>query len=113
MLKHIFNWAILTMAVVISAYVLEGVEVDSIFVAFVVAVVLAIINTLLKPILVILTLPVNVMTFGLFTLVINAFLVMLVVKIVPGFEVINFWWAMLFSVVLTIVNFGLSLIKKD
>ena len=93
-----------TIAVFVTAYVLPGVHVNGLLTALIVAIVLAVINTVVKPILVVLTLPVTVLTLGLFLLVINALMVLLAAAIVPGFFVAGFWWALLFSVVLTLVN---------
>lgn len=101
------------MAIIVSAYLLPGVAVLSFFAAFVTALVLGIINAFIKPILVILTLPLNVLTLGLFTFIINALLIMLTGIIVPGFEVANFWWALLFGLILSLVNFILHSVVKD
>lgn len=76
----------------------------SFWTAIVVAIVLGIVNALLKPLLILLTLPVTILTLGLFLFVINAALVLLVAKLVPGFEVRGFWWAMLFSLVVSIIG---------
>jgi putative membrane protein len=91
-------------AVLICAYILPGAEVDGFISAIVVAGVLALLNVLLKPILVILTIPITILTLGLFLLVINTILVLLASWLVPGFTVDGFWWALLFSVVLSIIN---------
>jgi putative membrane protein len=100
----IINWIVSALVVLASAYILPGVKVDSFGSALVLVVVLGLINALLKPILVVLTLPVNIITLGLFTLVINGVLVLLAAKIVPGFQVRSFGWAVLFSIVLACVN---------
>lgn len=92
------------LAVFITGYILQGVHIDSFVTALIVAVVLGVINVFLKPILFILTLPVNIMTLGLFTFILNALLIMLTTTIVPGFTVDNFWWALLFSFVLSLIN---------
>ena len=97
-----------TFAVFISAYFLPGVGVEPFTTAIVVAFVLAVLNALLKPLLIILTIPVTVMSFGLFLLVINAFIIQLAAYLVRGFDVANFWWALLFSVILTIVTWILE-----
>jgi len=76
--------------------------------AIIAAVVLGLINAFLRPILVILTLPVNILTLGLFTLIINGALVMLAAAIVPGFVIGGFWQAVLFAIVLSLVNIGIS-----
>ncbi len=102
---HLFvRWLVSAVAVMITAYLLPGAHVGSLFVALVVAVVLGIINLFLKPVLIILTLPINIVSLGLFTFVINALLVQLASNLVPGFQVDGFLWALAFSVVLSIVN---------
>ena len=93
-----------TVAIAITAYILPGVVVSGIFVALVVAVVLGIINMILKPILVILTLPINILTLGLFTFIINGLLVLLASSIIPGFHVDGFWTAVLFSIITSIIS---------
>ena len=99
-------------AVFLTDKILSGVTVDSFITAIIVAVVLGIANAVLKPILTILTLPINLMTLGLFTFVINALIVILVSMIIPGFHVDNFIWALLFSVVLSVVNSVLGMLGK-
>lgn len=71
---------------------------------FLVAIVLGIMNAFVKPLIILLTLPINVITIGLFTFVINAVMILLVSEIVPGFRVDGFWYALLFSIVLGFVN---------
>lgn len=93
-----------TIAIIIAAYVLPGIRVDGITAALIVAILLGVVNAILKPILVILTLPITILTLGLFTFVINALLVLLVDQLVPGFDVVNFWWALLFSVIVSLVS---------
>lgn len=92
------------LAVFISAYLLPGVKVDGMLSAIIVAAVLMLINAVVKPIMIILTLPVTVITLGLFLLVINAVCILLASKVVPGFTVDGFWWALLFSIILSIIN---------
>jgi putative membrane protein len=91
-------------AVFVSAYVLPGVHVDSFVTAVIVAVVLGVLNTFLKPVLVILTLPVNILSLGLFTIVINMAILYLATYLVPGFKFDGLMWAFLFSLVLWLVN---------
>ena len=85
---------------------------DGVTTAIVVAIVLGIVNTFLKPMLIFLTLPITVFTFGFFILVLNALMILLVTKLVPGFSVQNFWWALLFSFVLSIVNSFLNALAR-
>lgn len=99
-------------AVMISAYVIPGVRVDGFLVAVVVAVILSVVNFLIKPIITLLTLPINIVSLGLFNLIINALMIMLVDTVVPGFFVASFGWAVLFGIVLSLVN-GLLGTMKD
>ena len=102
------NWIIRLLlnglAVVLAAYLLPGVSVNDYGTALVVALILAIVNVLVKPILVILTIPITILTLGLFLLVINAALILFVDNLVDGFHVENFWWALLFSLIMSIFN---------
>lgn len=91
-------------AVFATAYILKGVTVKNFGSALLVAIVLGVANALIRPVLVVLTIPITVLTLGLFLLVINALLIMLVDAIVAGFKVKNFWWALLFSIILSIIN---------
>ena len=98
------RWVIETIAIIVTAYILPGVSVEGLFVAFVLAVVLGLFNAFLKPIIFFLTLPITIVTLGLFTLITNAFLIMLAGWIVPGFFVSNFWWALLFGIILSVIT---------
>ena len=100
----LLHWLIITLAIMVSAYLLPGVKIAGFVPALAAAVVLGLLNLVLKPILVLLTLPINILTLGLFTLVINAAIIMLATKIVTGFTVENWWWAILFGIVLGLVN---------
>ncbi len=102
-------------AVLIAEFLLEGIHIDSFITGFILAAVIILINITLKPILIILTLPITLLTLGLFLLVINALMIMLADKIIPGFEVDGFWWAILFAIVLSIINslFGNNLNPAD
>ena len=100
----LINWVVSAMVVFSIAYILPGVHVASFTSALAVALVLGIINAFLKPVLLILTLPINILTLGLFTFVINATLILLVSKFVPGFIVDGFLWALVFGIILSIAN---------
>lgn len=91
-------------SVLIVQYILPGVVVDGFFTAFVVAALLTLLNLTIKPILIFLTIPITILTLGLFLLAINAILILLAAEIIPGFSVDGFWWALLFSLILSIVN---------
>jgi putative membrane protein len=98
------NWLVTTLAVLIAAYILPGVTVRNFLAGLLAALVLGLINAILRPVLVILTLPLTLVTLGLFIFVINALLVLLTSAIVPGFEVRSFWWALLFSLLFSVVS---------
>ena len=110
----ILRFLLTSLAVVLAAYVLPGVSVDDYGSALIVALVLAIANVIVKPILIVLTIPITVLTLGLFLLVINAIIILLVDYLVPGFEVDGFWWALAFSLILSVLNSMFSdLVKED
>ncbi len=100
----LINWLVSGFAILVTAYILPGVHVESFISALVAAVVLGVINAFIKPILLILTLPINILTLGLFTFVINALVIILTANLVPGFKVDGFWWALIFSIVLSLIN---------
>ncbi|MBK5284005.1 MAG: phage holin family protein [Bacteroidia bacterium] len=102
-MRFIVRVIITALAVVIASYILPGVNVDGGLTAVLVAAVLSLLNAFVKPLLIILTIPITVVTLGLFLLVINALMILLAAEIVHGFHVAGFWYALLFSIVLTIV----------
>lgn len=110
----LINWLVSALVIFTAAYLFQnkGVYVDSFSTALVIAIVLGIINAILKPILMLLTLPINILSLGLFTLVINAALIMLTTVFVPGFRIDSFWIAILFGLVLSILNWFISQFSK-
>lgn len=103
-MRFIARILVSVLAVLITSYLLPGVHIHDFITALLVAVVLAILNTFIKPLLIILTLPITVFTLGLFLLVINAFLILLASRLVSGFQVDGFWWALLFSIILSLIS---------
>ncbi len=100
-LAHVLLSAI---AVFVAARVLPGVSVDGFATALTVAVVLGVVNAFLRPALLILTLPINILTLGLFTFVVIGGCVLLTARVVPGFQVAGFGWALGFALVLWVLN---------
>ena len=96
-MRILIRLVVSTIAVLVADLLLSGVHAENWFAGLTVAVVLGLLNTFLRPILIILTLPVTLISLGLFILVINAGMVLLADKLVPGFEVQSFWWALGFS----------------
>jgi putative membrane protein len=99
---------IIAAAVVLSSYFLPGVSVNRFTTALMVALVLSLLNYFVKPILILLTLPVTILTLGLFLFVVNAIIILLASKLVTGFHVNSFGWALLFSLVLSFFTYILA-----
>lgn len=113
-MKFIVKLLLSAFAVIVLAELLKGIQVDGYLTAVIVALVLGLLRSIVKPILIFLTLPITIITFGLFLLIINAFIVMMVGYLVPNFTVTTIWWALLFSVLLTVFETILfSVIKED
>jgi len=103
-MRIILNILVSAAAVLVTSRLLSGVTISGFGTAVVVAIVLGIVNGALAPLLLFLTMPINVLTLGLFTFVIIGALVMLTSALVPGFHVASFWWALGFAFVLALIN---------
>lgn len=103
MTKLLYHWFVATLAILIAAYVVPGVTV-TLTGAIITAVVLGALNLFIRPIIFLFTLPITILTLGLFSLVIDALLVMIVPHIVAGFLIAGFWPAFFFALVLTVIN---------
>lgn len=99
-------------SVIVASWLLTGVEIRDYLSALLVAFVLALLNMTLKPILIILTIPITVFTFGIFLLVINALIALLADNIVPGFYIVDFWAALWFSIVVSVINYLINISDK-
>ena len=102
------RWLILTFSIIISSYLLEGIQVSGFISAFFAAAILGILNAFFRPILLILTLPINILSLGLFTFVINAVMLLMVSGVIPGFYVNGFWSAVLGSLFISLVSWSLT-----
>jgi putative membrane protein len=111
-MNFVIRLIISTLAVLITSYVLPGVYLDSFTTAILVAVVLGCLNALVKPLLILFSLPMVIFTFGLFLIVINTLIILLADALITGFKVNGFWWALAFSVVLSLVTGILNGIKS-
>ena len=109
----LIRWLILTVAILSAAYLLDGMEVRGFTSAFFAAAVLGILNAVLRPVLIILTLPLNILSLGLFTFVINAFLLKMASGVIPGFEVHGFWPALFGSLIISLASWLLSSLIND
>lgn len=100
----IWAWLINSVSVFVTAKVLSGVEIKNFWSAVWVAAAISIVNLLILPVVSLLSLPFIILTFGLFVWVIDALLIMLVDKFVDGFKIKNFWWALAFSFILSVIS---------
>ncbi|MCZ2223669.1 MAG: phage holin family protein [Chitinophagales bacterium] len=114
MQQFISKTLITSAAVIIVSFLISGVKIDSATTAIMVAVVLGLLNTFIKPILIILTIPITVFTLGLFLLVINILMVKWAAALVPGFTVENWWAALWFSIIVSFIStFVQNMIKNS
>lgn len=111
-MKLIITWIVSALAILLSAWLVSGVHVSGFGSALIAALVLGAVNAVIRPILIIFTLPINILTLGLFTLVINASMVALTAFILPGFSIKNFWTALIFSLILSLVNWAIEVLTK-
>ncbi len=98
------NLLINTISIFAVSYILTGIEVDSFQTALIVAVVMAVLNVTLKPLLILITIPLTVITFGLFLLVVNVLVLYAAGALIDGFHIAGFWWALAFSLLVSFVN---------
>ena len=102
------RWLVLTAAIIVASYALNGIQVRGFFSAFFAAAILGVLNAFFRPILIILTLPINILTLGLFTFVINALLLKMASGVISGFDVQGFWAAVFGSVIISVISWALN-----
>uniref|UniRef100_B8HQ06 Phage holin family protein n=1 Tax=Cyanothece sp. (strain PCC 7425 / ATCC 29141) TaxID=395961 RepID=B8HQ06_CYAP4 len=107
--RFLITWLLATVALLITANLVPGFRVNSIVDAAIASAILGLVNAIVRPIVFLLTLPVTILSLGLFLFVINALMILLVGQISPGFRVDGFWPALIGSIVLTIVSWVLHL----
>ena len=112
-MKWLTIFLLSAVAVLISAYIRPGVSVVSFWSALWVALILSLLNVTVKPLLILFTIPITLVTLGLFLLVINSVIILLADYFIEGFQVDGFWWAFLLSVVLSILNSLFSEFRSD
>ena len=114
-MRLLLTWLINAAALMALPYLMHSVSVSNVGTALIAALVLGLVNTLIRPLLVLLTLPVTLLSMGLFILVINAFLFWVVSTLIDGFEVAGFWSAFLAAILYSVISWALStlLLKND
>lgn len=108
MIMLLVKWAALALCIMFVGWIIPGITISSFTTALVAAVAIAVVNVVIKPVLIFLTLPINILTLGLFILVINALLFMFIAYLVPGVEIDGFWSAFLGAIILSILSIGIS-----
>lgn len=109
----VVRWIMLAGAIMAASHLLEGIETQGLLPALGAAAMLGVLNVFLRPLLIILTLPVNILSFGFFTLIINALLLKMVSGVIPGFEVHGFWPAFWGALIITLINWLLHSLIND
>lgn len=104
MKRFLIHWLVIALALWVTAYILPGVDVDSTQALAIAAIVLGLVNALIRPLLTILTLPITILTLGLFYLVVNGLTFLLASKLVSGFHVAGIWWAVLGALLVSIIS---------
>jgi putative membrane protein len=104
----LIRWLVLTAAIIVASYLLDGIQVKGFFSAFFAAAILGVLNAFFRPILIILTLPINILTLGLFTFIINALLLKMASGVISGFDVRGFWAAVFGSIIISVVSWALN-----
>ena len=107
------RWLILTVAIIIASYLIQGIEVNGFLSAFFAAAILGVLNVFFRPILLILTLPINILTLGFFTFIINAVLLKMASGVISGFVVHGFWSAVFGGLIISVVSWLLNSFVND
>jgi putative membrane protein len=107
------RWLILTVAIMVASYLIQGIEVNGFFSAFLAAAILGVLNVFFRPILLILTLPINILTLGFFTFIINAVLLKMASGAISGFVVHGFWSAVFGGLIISVVSWLLNSFIND
>lgn len=109
----LIRWLLNALALVLTDKLIDGISVDGFGAALIAALVLGIVNAVIRPVVVLLTIPINFFTLGLFTLVINGLMLMLAAKVVEGFNVFGFFPAVIGAIVLSVISAVLNMIIKE
>jgi len=109
----ITNLLINTISIFAVSYILSGIQIESFITALIVAVVMAILNVTLKPLLILITIPLTIVTLGLFLLVVNVLVLYAAAALIDGFQIAGFWWALAFSLLVSFINSVLFGLEKN
>ena len=107
------RWLILGFSISVAAYLMDGIHVSGVLSAFAAAAMLGILNAVFRPIALIITLPINILSLGLFTFVINAAMLKMASSLIPGFDVVGFWSAVFGALFISVVSFVINAFISD
>jgi putative membrane protein len=107
------RWITVTAAIAIAAYLFDGIRISGFWAAFFAAAMLGILNAVFRPIALILTLPINILSLGFFTFVINAAMLKMASALIPGFDVHGFWTSIFGSLIVSAVSFGMNVLISE
>lgn len=107
------RWLINGVALLVVAHLIGGIHVSGVFAALVAAAIFGLVNAFIRPVFIVLTLPINILTLGLFTFVVNALMLWLTAAVVPGFDVYGFWAALGGSILLSLVSAAIGWLVQD
>jgi len=109
----VYRFLVNALALAVTAWIVKGIEINGVLSLFFAAMVLGVLNAFVRPVFLIFTLPLNILTMGLFTLVINGFMIMMASKVVRGFVIADFWSALVGAIFLAIISFLANLFVAD
>lgn len=109
----VVRWIINAIALIITALLIKGITFHGILSPFVAALVIGVLNAIVRPFLILITLPINILTLGIFTFVVNGFIIYMTAKVVNGFTIENFWAAFVGAIFISIISFLLSFFVSD
>ncbi|MCD6167064.1 phage holin family protein [candidate division KSB1 bacterium] len=109
----VIRWIVNAIALIVTATIIKGMDFNGILAPFVAALVIGILNAVVRPFLILITLPINVLSLGLFTFVINGLMIAITAKVVNGFNVENFWAAFVGAIFMSVISFILSFFISD
>ncbi|NIA10886.1 MAG: phage holin family protein [Nitrospiraceae bacterium] len=109
----VYRFLVNALALAVTAWIVKGIEINGVLSLFFAAMVLGVLNAFVRPVFLIFTLPLNILTMGFFTLVINGFMIMMASKVVRGFVIADFWSALVGAIFLAIISFLVNLFIAD
>lgn len=109
----VIRMIIISLSLAIASYIVEGITIEGFFSLIIASLIIGFLNSFIRPVLIIMTIPLNILTFGLFTFVINAVLLLLTSQVVRGMSIEGFWAALAGTIIMSMLSFFLNLFISD